>query len=137
MSISLGTGERMFVSLCGICAPKIRVNRTSRTKAIDNRNCTEKRCQRRNPDSEQKRLETFVIDQANVEPWLRGTLAELPAVLRAVLHALQLAREDTRKWCHLTDEELNARPSGIAPVAFHLRHIGRSADRLLTYIEGR
>ncbi|MFI5097746.1 MAG: DinB family protein [Candidatus Acidiferrales bacterium] len=37
----------------------------------------------------------------------------------------------------LTDEQLNARPYGIAPVSFHLRHIARSLDRLLTYAEGR
>jgi uncharacterized damage-inducible protein DinB len=37
----------------------------------------------------------------------------------------------------LTDAELHARPFGLAPVAFHLRHIARSIDRLLTYAEGR
>ncbi|HLJ86229.1 MAG TPA: DinB family protein [Candidatus Angelobacter sp.] len=72
------------------------------------------------------------------EPWLRGTLTEVPAVQRAVLHALELAEEDLERWCgKLTDEELNLRPAGIAPVAFHLRHIARSLDRLLTYAEGR
>jgi len=71
------------------------------------------------------------------EPWLRGTLSDLPAVPRAVLHALLLAKEDLQRWCGgLTDDELNARPGGIAPVAFHLRHIARSIDRLLTYAEG-
>ncbi len=71
------------------------------------------------------------------EPWLRATLTEVPAVPRAVLHALEMAREDIEHWCGgLTDEELNARPAGIAPVAFHLRHIARSLDRLLTYAEG-
>ena len=71
------------------------------------------------------------------EPWLRGTLNDVPAVQRAVLHALELAREDLERWCDgLTDEELHARPGGIAPVAFHLRHIARSIDRLLTYAEG-
>jgi len=71
------------------------------------------------------------------EPWLRGTMLEIPAVQRAVLHALELAKEDLERWCDgLTDEELNARPSGIAPVAFHIRHIARSIDRLLTYAEG-
>jgi uncharacterized damage-inducible protein DinB len=75
------------------------------------------------------------VDQP--EPWLRGTLKEVPAVQRAVLHALELAREDLERWCDgLTDEELNARPGGIAPIAFHLRHIARSTDRLLTYAEG-
>jgi len=71
------------------------------------------------------------------EPWLRGTLAELPSVHRAVLHALELAGEDLQHWCaKLTDEQLNQRPAQIASVAFHLRHISRSLDRLLTYAEG-
>ncbi len=72
------------------------------------------------------------------EPWLRGTLTEVPALQRAVLHALELAREDLERWCDgLSDDELNLRPDGLAPVAFHLRHIARSMDRLLTYAEGR
>jgi uncharacterized damage-inducible protein DinB len=70
------------------------------------------------------------------EPWLRGTHTEISFVQRAVLHALELAKEDLDKWCgNLSDEQLNARPSGIAPVAFHIRHITRSVDRLLTYAE--
>lgn len=72
------------------------------------------------------------------EPWLRGMLTEVPPIQRAVLHALELAQEDLERWCgSLTDEELNACPHGIASVAFHLRHIARSLDRLLTYAEGK
>ena len=72
------------------------------------------------------------------EPWLRGTLSDVPTVPRGVLHALELAKEDLQSWCGgLTEDELNARPDGIAPVAFHLRHVARSIDRLLTYAEGR
>ena len=72
------------------------------------------------------------------EPWLRGTLTDVPAVQRAVLQALELAKEDLEKWCgNLSDTELNARPGNIAPVAFHIRHIARSIDRLLTYAEGK
>ena len=71
------------------------------------------------------------------EPWLRGTLMHVDPVQRAVMHALELAKEDLEKWCgDLSDEELNARPGDVAPVAFHLRHIARSTDRLLTYAEG-
>jgi len=74
----------------------------------------------------------------NPEPWLRGTLGEIPVIHRAVLHALELAREDLSRWCEpLSAEELNERPGGVAPVAFHIRHIARSIDRLLTYAEGR
>ncbi|MGC8548418.1 MAG: DinB family protein [Acidobacteriaceae bacterium] len=73
----------------------------------------------------------------NLEPWLRGTLTEVPAVARAVLHAMEMAQEDARRWCaDLTTEELHAQPFGMTPAAFHIRHIGRSLDRLLTYAEG-
>ena len=76
-------------------------------------------------------------EQNTIEPWLRGTLTEHDAVTRAVLHALELAEEDATKWCGgLSAAEINARPHGIAPVAFHLRHIARSLDRLLSYAEG-
>lgn len=72
------------------------------------------------------------------EPWLRGTLSDTPAVLRAVLHALQSAEEELVLRCgSLTDEEINERPAGLPSVAFHLRHIARSVDRLITYAEGR
>ena len=72
------------------------------------------------------------------EPWLRGTLADVSAVQRAVLHALELAREDLTKWCgNLSDAELNDRPADLTPIAFHIRHISRSIDRLLTYAEGK
>ena len=72
------------------------------------------------------------------EPWLLGTLMHVDPVQRAVLHALELAKEDLEKWCaDLSDEELNARPGNLAPVAFHLRHLARSTDRLLTYAENR
>ena len=72
------------------------------------------------------------------EPWLRGTLAEVPAVARGVLHALELAREDAHKWCaNLSDAQIHARPASLPSVAFQLRHIAGSLDRLLTYAEGR
>ncbi|MGB8012651.1 MAG: DinB family protein [Terriglobales bacterium] len=75
---------------------------------------------------------------SSIEPWLRDTETDVPAVGRAVLHSFQLAEEDLRKWCeNLSDAELNARPAGVAPVAFHIRHLARSLDRLLTYAEGR
>jgi uncharacterized damage-inducible protein DinB len=83
-------------------------------------------------------LGTEMSQPKQPEPWLRGALAEVPAVHRAVLHALQLAEEDLTRWCaDLTAEELNARPAGMASAAFHIRHIARSIDRLLTYSEGR
>ena len=78
------------------------------------------------------------LAQPQPEPWLRATLADVPPVQRAAVHALELAREDLSRWCSaLRPEEVNARPAGLPPVAFHLRHIARSLDRLLTYAEGR
>ena len=75
---------------------------------------------------------------AKEEPWLRGTLQESPAVTRAVLHALDMAREDVMAACDgLTAEELFARPDGLTPLSFQLRHIPGSLDRLLAYAEGK
>ena len=73
-----------------------------------------------------------------LEPWMRGTHSELDPLRRAVIHALELAEEDVERWCgSLSDGEMFARPHGFAPAAFHLRHVARSLDRLLTYAEGR
>jgi len=77
------------------------------------------------------------MQKSQPEPWLRGTHSEIPAVPRAVLHAIELAQEDLTFWCgELTEQELLATPSGLPSIAFHLRHIARSLDRLLTYAEG-
>lgn len=74
----------------------------------------------------------------SVEPWLRGTLTEVDAVRRAVLHALELAREDVERWsADLSDAELEAEPLGLPSVGRQMRHIVRSLDRLLSYAEGR
>jgi uncharacterized damage-inducible protein DinB len=72
-----------------------------------------------------------------IEPWLRGTYADVPAVGRAVLHALDLALDDLTKWTEgLSDAEIHAQPLALTSLAFHLRHIARSTDRLLSYAEG-
>jgi uncharacterized damage-inducible protein DinB len=72
-----------------------------------------------------------------IEPWLRGTHSDVPAVGRAVLHALDLALDDLTKWTDgLSDREVQAQPLGLTSVAFHLRHIARATDRILTYAEG-
>jgi uncharacterized damage-inducible protein DinB len=78
------------------------------------------------------------MQKSQPEPWLRGTHSEIPAVPRAVLHALELAKENVTSWCgELSEQELMATPSGLPSIAFHLRHLARSLDRLLTYAEGR
>lgn len=75
--------------------------------------------------------------KTNLEPWLRPTHRELPAVVRAVVHALELAQEDVLRWCeYLTNDEWNMQPFELASVAWQVRHLTRSVDRLLTYAEG-
>src|ERR1035438_4093989 len=78
------------------------------------------------------------VNAPSIEPWLRGTYAEVPAGGRAVLHALDLALDDLSKWTEgLTGAEVHGEPLGLTSVAFHLRHIARSTDRLLSYAEGK
>jgi uncharacterized damage-inducible protein DinB len=82
-------------------------------------------------------MSTSPVPTPYVEPWLRGTHADVPAVGRAVLHALDLALDDLTRWtAGLADDEVHVQPFGLPSVAFHLRHIARSADRLLSYAEG-
>jgi hypothetical protein len=72
-----------------------------------------------------------------IEPWLRGTYSDVPAVGRAVLHALDLAQDDITRWtAGLTDAEVHRAPLGLTPLSIHLKHIARSIDRILTYAEG-
>jgi uncharacterized damage-inducible protein DinB len=71
------------------------------------------------------------------EPWLRGTYTDVPAAGRTVLHALDLALDDLTRWtAGLTDAEVQSQPLGLTPISYHLRHIARSTDRILTYAEG-
>lgn len=82
-------------------------------------------------------MSTSPASDPYVEPWLRGTHAEVPAAGRAVLHALDLALDDLTQWtAGLADAEVHLQPLGLPSVAFHLRHIARSTDRLLGYAEG-
>lgn len=72
------------------------------------------------------------------EPWLRGPNLSIHPIARPLAHSLTQVREDLDRWTvDLTSEELWARPFGFGAVGFHIRHIGRSADRLTTYVEGR
>jgi hypothetical protein len=68
------------------------------------------------------------------EPWLRGPIAGMPAMVMPAAHALMQAAEDIPlAVTGLTLEQLWALPGGAAAVGFHLRHLAGSIDRLLTY----
>lgn len=72
------------------------------------------------------------------EPWLRGPMQGVDPILAPVLYSFQHAREDLARYTEgLTAEQIWARPHGLGPVGFHLRHIGGSADRLSTYLQGQ
>ena len=72
------------------------------------------------------------------EPWLRGTHTDLPIIVRAVTHALELADEEVDRWCTgLSNEQMQVRPLGLESISFQILHMAGSVDRLLTYAEGR
>ena len=72
-----------------------------------------------------------------IEPWLRGPLADVHPLLCPLLYSFQQANEDLRKWTEgLSIEQVWARPHGLAPLGFQIRHIGGSVERLMTYVFG-
>ena len=73
----------------------------------------------------------------HVEPWLRATRTEIPAVVRAVLHAIDLALENIEEsTAGLSIEQIDARPYGVASIGYHIRHLTGALDRSLTYASG-
>jgi hypothetical protein len=74
----------------------------------------------------------------STEPWLRGPLEDVHPLLAPTLHSFTQAREDIVHWTEgLTDAEIWLRPQGLAPIAFHLRHIAGSVNRLTAYLLGQ
>ena len=74
---------------------------------------------------------------AETEWWQRGPIDGVPAVLQPVAHILLQVRESVHELTEgLSVEQFNARPAGVASVAFHLRHIPGVIDRLFTYARG-
>jgi uncharacterized damage-inducible protein DinB len=71
------------------------------------------------------------------EPWLRGPLPGIPALLQPPAHALVMALEDvTAAVTGATVQQVWHRPGGAASIGFHLVHLAGSTDRLLTYARG-
>jgi uncharacterized damage-inducible protein DinB len=70
------------------------------------------------------------------EAWMRGPLPSVDALLAPLLFSFQQAREDVARWTdELTGGQLWATPHGFGSVGFHIRHIGGSVDRLITYLQ--
>ena len=71
------------------------------------------------------------------EHWLRGPVPGIDPLLQPTAHALLQCLDDvTAAIAGLSPEELAHSPGGAAPVAFHLRHLSGSIDRLFTYARG-
>jgi len=69
---------------------------------------------------------------------MRGPIGRVDALVVPLHSSFQQAREDITKFAtDLTVDQLWARPHGFGSAGFHIRHAGRSADRLCTYLEGR
>lgn len=71
-------------------------------------------------------------NQPKAEVWLRGPLAEIPALLQPAAHAFLQALEELQA-ITLPPHLLWEKPSGVASVGFHLRHLAGVLDRLFTY----
>lgn len=71
------------------------------------------------------------------EAWLDGALENVSPLLMPAAHALAEAAKDVRCAPHeLSAAEIWSQPNGAPSVAFHLRHLAGSIDRLLTYARG-
>ena len=71
------------------------------------------------------------------EPWLRGPVQGIPALLQPAAHAFLLALEDTETAVSgVTADQLWLKPGGAGSLGFHLLHLAGSTDRLLTYARG-
>ena len=67
------------------------------------------------------------------EPWLRGPIPGVDPLIAPVLYTFTQAREDLARYT----EGLTAEQLWSSTVGFHIRHISRSTDRLIGYLEGR
>jgi uncharacterized damage-inducible protein DinB len=82
--------------------------------------------------------DTLELMEVLPEPWLRGPIPGVHALVAPVLYSFQQAREDIARHTEgLTTEQIWATPHGFGSVGLHIRHIAGSIDRLITYLEGR
>jgi DinB family protein len=67
------------------------------------------------------------------EAWLRGPIPGVDPLIAPVLYTFTQAREDLARYT----EGLTADQLWSSSVGFHVRHISRSTDRLIAYLQGR
>lgn len=72
-----------------------------------------------------------------VEPWLGGPIEGVGPEVMPLFFSFAQVRDDLRKHtAGLSDEQVWRSVGASAPLGFHIRHIGGSIDRLITYLEG-
>ncbi len=73
----------------------------------------------------------------STEVWQRGSIPGYEPLLMPVVHSFLQVKEDVAGLvAHLDEELLWREPAGAASIGFHIRHIGGSTERLLTYARG-
>src|SRR3954453_14352243 len=74
---------------------------------------------------------------SDTEVWQRGPVPGVDPLLMPVAHALLQVQEDLRALAaRVGHEHVWSQRGGAAAIAFHIRHIAGSTDRLLTYARG-
>lgn len=74
---------------------------------------------------------------SRTEWWQRGPVDDVPSLLQPAAHILLQIKESVREMVNdLSEEQWNARPAGVASIAFHVEHITGVVDRLFTYARG-
>ena len=73
----------------------------------------------------------------SIEAWMKGGITDLDPLRAGVIYSFRHALSDVEEWiATVPEEELQMRYGNLASVAFHVRHIAGSVDRLLTYAAG-
>jgi len=68
---------------------------------------------------------------------MRGPLDGIDPLVAPLFFSFQQAREDLARWTDgLSTGQLWTTPHEFGSVGFHVRHIGGSVDRLVTYLTG-
>jgi len=76
----------------------------------------------------------MIMEDDNLEFWLRGPIPNIPEALQPAAHSLlQSKKELTQYTSDFPKELLWAKASGRASVGFHMNHLTGVLDRLLTY----
>ncbi len=76
------------------------------------------------------------MKKQDIEAWLNGPIAEVPALLQPAAHALVQSRKEVQNYLvDFPEDLLWKKPAGRASVGFHLQHLTGVIDRMLTYAE--